>query len=65
MLHGAGERGADDIVPAETTRSLIESLRAVGAEPKYTEYPGANHNSWSATYSNPEVIEWMLNQRRD
>lgn len=56
---------ADDIVPVETTRSLMESLRAVGAEPKYTEYPGVNHNAWSATYSNPEVIEWMLNQRRD
>jgi predicted peptidase len=57
--------GADDkTVPAERSREMIEALKAAGAEPKYTEYPGVGHNSWSQTYSDPELYVWLFAQRK-
>jgi predicted peptidase len=57
--------GADDkTVPVERSREMVAALQAAGASPKYTEYPGVGHNSWSPTYSNPELYEWLFAQRR-
>ncbi len=59
--------GADDkVVKVQRSREMIEALKAAGGTPKYTEYAGVQHDSWTPTYSNPEVIEWMFTQlRRD
>jgi predicted peptidase len=49
----------------QNMRQTTEALKAAGnPNVKYTEYPGVGHNSWDATYSNPEVIAWMLERRR-
>lgn len=45
-------------------RSMIEALREAGQEPDYTEYRGVGHNSWDRAYNDPELIDWMLSQRR-
>jgi len=45
-------------------RTMIEALRAAGQEPHYTEYRDVGHNSWDRAYSDPELIDWMLSQRR-
>jgi predicted peptidase len=42
---------------------MIERLKAVDAEPRYTEYPEAGHDSWTETYHNAEVYKWMFSQR--
>jgi predicted peptidase len=58
--------GADDkTVPVESSREMIEALKAAGANPKYTEYPGVAHNSWAQTYSNPEIYAWLFAQKKD
>jgi predicted peptidase len=31
---------------------------------KFTVYPDAGHDSWTATYDNPAVYEWLLQQKR-
>jgi predicted peptidase len=57
--------GADDkTVPVEQSREMVEALKAAGANPKYTEYPGVGHNSWAATYSNPELYAWLFAQKK-
>ena len=57
--------GADDkTVLVERSREMIEALKAAGAKPKYTEYPGVGHNSWAQTYSNPDLYEWLFAQRK-
>jgi predicted peptidase len=57
--------GADDpTVPVERSREMIDALKAAGGQPKYTEYPGVAHNSWSQTYSNPELYAWLFAQRK-
>jgi predicted peptidase len=57
--------GADDqTVPVERSREMIEALKAAGAKPKFTEYPGVGHNSWAQTYSDPALYEWLFAQRK-
>lgn len=59
-FHGS----ADKVVPADYSRAIVKSLRQVGGTPQYTEYEGVGHNSWSATYANPEIYAWLFSQRR-
>ncbi len=60
-FHGA----LDDIVPVSRTTEMIEALRAVGANPRVTIYPDLAHDSWTATYRNPELYVWLFAQRLD
>lgn len=56
--------GADDkAVPVERSRKMIEAIRQAGGHPRYTEYPGVGHNSWTPAYTDPDgVIAWMFQQ---
>jgi predicted peptidase len=54
----------DPVVPVENTRDMIAAIRKAGGHPKMTIYPSVKHNSWSATYGNPEVIAWLFAQKR-
>lgn len=54
----------DSAVPVAGHRATIAALRAAGGQPRYTEYPGVDHDSWTATYNNPELYQWLLAQRR-
>ena len=59
-FHGA----KDDRVPVAGTRRMIEALKALGAEPKYTEFPNTRHNSWDRAYADRGLYRWLLKQRR-
>jgi predicted peptidase len=54
----------DEAVPVERTEQMIEALQKKGAEPRMTIYPGVEHDSWTQTYENPELYEWLLQHRR-
>jgi predicted peptidase len=60
-FHGA----KDPVVKVIRSREMIEALQKVGSNAKYTEYPEAQHDSWTQTYSNPELFDWMFAQRRE
>lgn len=48
----------------ERNRKAIEAIeKAGGKKMKSTIYPDAGHDSWTATYNNPEYFDWMLKQR--
>ena len=55
---------ADTAVKVIRSREMIDALKAVGSPAKYTEYPGVGHDSWTATYSNPGLYEWLFAQQR-
>jgi len=55
---------ADTAVKVVRSREMIEALKAVGSPAKYTEYQGVGHDSWTATYSNPEFYQWLFAQQR-
>lgn len=54
----------DTAVQVARSREMVEAIKAAGGMPKYTEYPGVGHDSWTATYKNPEVHAWMFGQKR-
>lgn len=59
-FHGA----KDEVVrPAESER-MIEAYKNLGASPRLTVYPEAGHDSWTETYANPTLYEWLLQHRR-
>jgi predicted peptidase len=55
---------ADTTVPVNRSREMIAALRAVGGQPIYTEYEGVGHNSWTDTFANRAVWDWLFAQRQ-
>jgi predicted peptidase len=56
---------ADDVVPVERSRVMVEAVKQAGGNVKYTEYPGVDHGSWEPAYDDPESIAWLLKQRKN
>lgn len=56
VFHG----DADTVVPIARSEEMVETLRQVGGNPRFTVYPGVDHNSWDLTYANPELYTWFL-----
>ncbi|GMW03032.1 MAG: phospholipase [Candidatus Hydrogenedentota bacterium] len=60
VYHGA----SDSVVAPEKSREMVDAVKAAGGKIEYTEYPGVDHNSWDQTYGDPEVIAWLLSQKK-
>ena len=58
-FHGA----KDTAVPLERSEKMVEALKKSGGEPKLTIYPDVAHDSWTETFANPAVYEWLLGQK--
>ena len=43
---------------------MSDALENAGADVKLTLYPGVGHNSWTKTYSDPTVIQWLFSQTK-
>ena len=54
----------DTVVKPLRSRDMIAAIKAAGGTQRYTEYPGVGHNSWVATYRNPEFYSWLFAQRK-
>jgi hypothetical protein len=55
--------GADSTVPPERSQAMIEAIQKAGGWPRYTEYPGVGHDSWTQTYADDSALDWLLSQR--
>lgn len=60
-IHG----DVDDVVPVERSREMVEAVLQCGGTVKYSELSGVGHDSWTATYADPDgVISWMFEQSK-
>lgn len=59
VFHGA----KDDVVPISESEILVNILKELGADIKFTVYPEATHDSWTETYNNPELYRWFLQHK--
>lgn len=59
-FHGA----VDAVVKPERSRDMIHAIQQAGGNPIYTEYPGVAHVSWTQTYNNRAVLDWLFTQHR-
>ncbi len=60
VFHGA----KDPIVPLERSEAMVAGLKRAGSDVKFTIYPDALHDAWTATYDDPEVWEWLFAHKR-
>jgi len=61
VFHGA----KDATVPPERSESMVKALKAAGGNVKFTVYPDAGHDSWTAAYNDPELYRWLFAQKRN
>ena len=54
---------ADKLIAPSRDRDMIAAVKTAGGNPRYTEYPGGNHNSANAAFDSPELYQWLLQQR--
>lgn len=60
-FHGA----KDPVVKLSESERMVEALRRAGVrEVELTVYPEAQHDSWTETYANPKLYEWLLRHQR-
>lgn len=60
-FHGA----KDSVVKLEESERMVAAAKQVGIEDvKLTIYPEAKHDSWTETYANPELYDWLLKHER-
>jgi predicted peptidase len=60
VFHGA----KDAVVPASRSEEMVSAVKQAGGNPKLTIYPDADHDSWTQTYENPELYDWLLQHKR-
>ncbi|MCB1143694.1 MAG: dienelactone hydrolase family protein [Leptospiraceae bacterium] len=59
-FHGA----KDKLILPERTIEIHERLSLCNPQAKITIYPEAGHDAWTETYSNPDVLNWLVSQRK-
>lgn len=60
VFHGA----ADAVVNVKLSQDMVEKLKKLKAEVKYSEYPGVNHNSWDNAFAEPDYLGWMFRHKK-
>jgi len=56
VFHG----DADVVVSVKESRTMVEKLKSLKAQVKYTEYAGVNHNSWDNAFAEPDYLKWLF-----
>jgi predicted peptidase len=59
-FHGA----LDPVVSLAGMTDMINALYAVDNDARFTVYPNAGHDSWTETYKNPKLYEWLLSHSK-
>ena len=61
IFHGS----ADRVVPVSNSRLMYATLKAKGANVKYTEYPGVGHDSYKKALVEPDLLPWLFAQKKN
>lgn len=54
----------DKIVPIFRSREMVQKLKKLGSDVKFTVYSRAEHDSWTQAYDNKRLYDWFLANRR-
>lgn len=58
-FHGA----KDPVVSVARSRQMIEALRALGSQPRYSELAEVEHDAWNVAFAHPDLRPWLFGQR--
>ncbi|MCU6339679.1 hypothetical protein KW823_24500, partial [Enterobacter quasiroggenkampii] len=53
-----------NVIPVKKSNEMVDAVTAAGGKAKLTIYPNANHDSWTETYQNPELYQWLLSHSK-
>ena len=59
-FHGAKDKN----VPVSGSRNLIQAIKNVGGNPRYTEYPLEAHHIGDKVIATPGLLDWLFAQKR-
>jgi len=60
IFHGAD----DDVVPVHFSRQFYQRLKRLGADVRYTEYPGVRHESWVNAFHEKDLLPWLFSKSK-
>lgn len=60
IFHGT----KDDVVPPDQSRRIVERLRRMGVQPRYTEFQEGNHGIWENSIRYPGLLDWLFQQKK-
>ena len=60
IFHG----DADVVVPAKYSIGMYEALKAQKADVTLNLYPNVTHDSWTKTFTEPELLPWLFSKQR-
>jgi predicted peptidase len=53
--------GKDPVVKLAESERMVQAMKLYGCgDVELTVYPEAEHDSWTETYNNPKLYEWLL-----
>jgi predicted peptidase len=56
-----GER--DNVVPLPESDKMVDAVRRAGGDVRLTVYRDVEHDSWTQTYNNEALYQWLLSHR--
>jgi len=59
IFHGDNDKAVD----VKLSREMVDKLKSLKAEVKYSEYPGVGHNSWDNAFAEAEYLSWMFSHK--
>lgn len=60
LFHGDNDKSVD----VKNSRQYYAVLKDLGADTRYTEYPGVQHNSWDNAFEEKELLTWVLSKSK-
>lgn len=60
VFHGEEDKS----IPIAESATMVNRLKGMGYDVKFTRYPNVGHNSWIKAYSTEELYEWFMEQER-
>ena len=60
MFHGE----KDDVIPVESSILIYQYLNKKNKNTLLTVYPNIKHDSWTKTYENEKIYDWLLSFKK-
>ena len=60
VFHGAEDRS----IPISESETMVNKLKEMNYNVKYTRYPDVGHDSWVKAYNTEELYQWFMRQKR-
>lgn len=60
VFHGE----ADPVVPLSSSVAMVEAMKLMGNEVKFTVYEGVGHAAWIPAYNESGIFDWLLQHKK-